>query len=171
MTDPSAFASHSGASHARRHEKGAWTAGDQDLVGARTASIAAPSSVPLCDWTRDAPNRGRRGRPSLESSCVWLIMPTCVWKQFLFPPHAGTIGRCSPVGTDRTNPLPGLGPCIRAAQRDLGRFLQHDVCQGSHSFGSGHDHLPHFLCRMDFQRLLWHISIRAILWHVMHTCR
>jgi hypothetical protein len=51
-----------------------WTAGDQDLVGARTASIAVPTSVPLCDWTRDAPNRGRRDRPSLESSRVWLII-------------------------------------------------------------------------------------------------
>ena len=33
------------------------------------------SRVPLGYRAGNAPNEGRRDRPSLESSCLWLIMP------------------------------------------------------------------------------------------------
>jgi DNA-binding beta-propeller fold protein YncE len=51
------------------------TVGDQDPVGANNACAAAPSGVSLRDRTRDAADESRRDRTSLESCCLWLIMP------------------------------------------------------------------------------------------------
>jgi hypothetical protein len=51
------------------------TSSHQDSLGTCPTSAPTPCRVPLGCGARDAPNEGRRDRPLLEGSCVWLMMP------------------------------------------------------------------------------------------------
>ena len=80
------FTGRSGSSPAR-HRDG--TAKDVRSRRRYGRGYRLPCSSQRCwapHWTRDASNESWWIRPHLESSCLWLIMPPCVWKQILFQP-------------------------------------------------------------------------------------